>query len=178
VSRQILNGATIRDIEKQSVRDFVTAHDSLLTGRVLDYGCGTQPYRKIVEHAGGTYIGFDRQSFPGNVSGGDVGELADLRPASEGFDAILCTQMIQFVRDPDELLMLFANWLKNGGHLILTGPTNWPEVEPEDLHRHTLAGIRQLLRETGFDIVIAEQRGGLPIPGFGLSIGYGVVARA
>jgi SAM-dependent methyltransferase len=173
-----MRGDEIREIERRTIREFVLWNADLLAGRVLDYGCGKRPYREIVENAGGSYIGFDRVAFGGNVSGEDIGELAELRPASEGFDAILCTQVIQYVREPGELLLMFANWLKNAGHLILTGPTNWPEVEPEDLHRHTLAGIKQLLRETGFDIVIAEQRWGLPLSGFGLSIGYGVVARA
>jgi predicted TPR repeat methyltransferase len=173
-----MNGDQIREIEARTIRQFVLAHDDLLTGRVLDYGCGRRPYRDIVRRAGGTYIGFDREAFAGNVSGEDIGELDELRPASEGFDAILCTQVLQYVRDPDELLLLFANWLRNGGHLILTGPTNWPEVEPDDLHRHTLAGIRRMMRETGFEVVDSESRGTLPIPGFGLSIGYGVVGRA
>lgn len=200
----------LRSIERTSIRDFVqgAAEGGYLSGRVLDYGCGKQPYRDVVEVVGGVYNGFDRMSFPANVSGEDVGDFDFDAPLDEDWDAILCNQVVQYVpfffRDDDgeglpSLLAQFARSLRGGGHLVMTYPTTWPEVEPQDLHRFTKTGMEWLLAEAGFEIVRHEPRawfdpwGGfiIPIP-FGtpeaalahrhppdaLPFGYGVIARA
>lgn len=170
----------LRELERDSIAAWVrvAAEAGCFTGRdVLDYGCGRRPYREIVEQVGGRYHGFDRAGMPGNVSGLDIGDDDD--PLSEGgnrWGAILCTQVLQYVRDPDDLLFRFWDALGNGGTLVLTGPTNWPEVEPEDLHRHTVAGMRRMALECGFTIVRLESRAYMEWNGERLSLGYGLIA--
>lgn len=169
-----LNGDTIRGIERDSIRAFVSSCSEHLGGHVLDFGAGKQPYRDLVP---GDYVAFDRVAFPATVATEDAG--ANDHPLRQNWDAILCTQVIQYVRDPDELIYDFFDALTQfAGHLILTGPTNWPEVEPEDLHRFTRAGIRNVLEEAGFEVLRCESR--LAIDdhsGFELSLGYGVLAQ-
>jgi len=201
----------LRDLERESIRDFVqsAADEGYLSGRVLDYGCGRMPYREIVEAAGGEYHGFDRAYFPANVSGEHIG-------LDEGpWDSILCTQVVQYV--PDEfdphdhsssagvwgLLDYFHSLLspersifhpEQPGHLVLTYPTHWPEVEAADLHRFTKAGMERLLTEAGFTIITHEQRASIRVGKAGVfnaedfqgwlhgtedfALGYGVIARA
>ena len=197
----------LRDYERASIRAFVqqAADDGYLSGRVLDYGCGKQPYRDIVEAAGGEYHGFDLARFQANVSGEDMGasELTmspfwwPIAPPILGhraYDAILCTQVLQYVEDPADLLG-DLRWQENHARLehpfalVLTYPTNWPEVEPEDLHRFTKAGMERLLTEAGFEIVRHERRAEVlmsskrngprpPEPLDYIALGYGVIARA
>jgi hypothetical protein len=187
----------LRDYERESIRTFVqsVADEGYLSGRVLDYGCGAQPYREIVEAVGGEYHGFDRKGYSGNVSGADVGEWEPWMDDHD-YDAILCTQVIQYVPLP-----VLTERLYEWGHardtigvdaiLILTYPTNWPEIEPEDLHRFTKVGMERLLTEAGFEIVRHEQRGVVFDPAFPsgrnkritatgeeFALGYGVVCRA
>jgi hypothetical protein len=171
----------LRELERDSIRDWVlrAGNAGCFAGQdVLDYGCGQQPYRSIVEAGGGRYHGFDRAGMPGNVSGVDVGDDDD--PLSAGgnrWGAILCTQVLQYVRDPDELLFRFWDALEPAGFLVLTGATNWPEVEAADLHRHTVAGIGRMALECGFTVVQLESRAQIDWHGASLSLGYGLIAN-
>lgn len=176
-----INNANVRTLERASILEFVQRCALYLTGDVLDLGCGLQPYRPVVEDAGGAYYPFDRVTFPANVSLETIGDSA-LDPSSSyserwRWDAVLTTQVIQYV--PHTYMWLESiRWsLKHGGHLILTGPTTWAEVEREDLCRFTLNGITRLLSEAGFDVLIAEHRAVIDLGGFQLPIGYGILAR-
>lgn len=168
---------TIRALEHDSIRRFVESCGPLFDGaRVLDYGCGKQPYKSIVEAAGGTYEPYDRKTLPANVSDADVGEdprLGDWR------DVILCNQIIQYVPDPVYLLRIqFKNLLRPGGALVMTYPTCWDEVEPADLHRFTRWGMERLLKDSEFTIERHQRRAEIDLGGFKFPLGYGVVARA
>ncbi len=177
--------------ENASIRHFVAqaASEGYLRGRVLDYGCGRQPYRNLVESFGAEYYGYDHDSFPAHIGTTSVGTDPTY---TEHFDAILCTQVIQYVpihRDerytPDgSIRALLDRWrtaLGRDGHLILTYPTNWPEVQPEDLHRFTKSGMERLLAEAGYTVVMHERRATTAVmidQSAVLALGYGVVARA
>ena len=172
----------LRTIERDSIRAFVqrAAKEGYLSGQVLDYGCGKQPYRDIVEAAGGEYFGFDNTDLPANVSDEHIGG----DEIHEDFDACLCTQVVQYVPDIVDFIFLLSSIVaQKHGHLVLTYPTNWPEVEPEDLHRFTKAGMERLLTEAGFEIVLHEQRASVRVfvgewHTDEMALGYGVVARA
>jgi SAM-dependent methyltransferase len=167
----------LRRVEKETIRDFVYANDRLLGGRVLDFGSGTSPYADIVETAGGVYIPFDRREFPATVLGYDVGpdeaDWGDL-------DAILMTQVVQYLPDPADVLGGFCDVLRGGnpGALIISGPTHWPIVEREDLHRFTTNGIDRLLRDVGFRDVAAEDRWATRTGNLTHVVGWQCVAHA
>jgi len=146
---------TLREREAESIRAFLRGHADTFAGqRVLDYGAGRQPYRDIVEDAGGEYVPFDSPVFPASVASADTTEL-ERGP----WDVIVCTQVIQYVPDVPGLLEMFHAELADApGILLLTGPTNWPVVELEDLWRFTLAGIVRLLGEAGFGYVEGDYR--------------------
>lgn len=155
--------AELSALEKASIRAFVESCAEHFTGRTLDYGCGKQPYRDVVERAGGEYVPFDRRGLPGG-SGGDIGE------SGGRFDAVLCTQVIQYTNARALLDRLHDERCV----LVLTGPTCWIEP-PGHLHNFTTEGIRRLLLSVGFTVERLESRGHV---GPGFSIGYGAVARA
>jgi hypothetical protein len=173
------NNQTVRELETASIRAFVESCADHLTGRVLDYGCGRQPYRGIVEHMGATYVGHDRARYPANISGDDIGPDRPL-DAEQAWDAILSTQTFQYVPwlELPELLFSFWTALRPGGKLVATGPTNWAEVQPEDLHRLTRAGVRALVESVGFEVERLESRAEIDLGGFRLSLGWGLVASA
>jgi len=172
----------LRTLERDSIRSFVqsAADDGYLSGRVLDYGCGKQPYRDIVEVAGGEYQGYDRADFPASVTDDDIG-LGDPwwdDPEEWGFGALLCTQVLQYVPDESEMLEEFRYYLREQhGALVLTYPTHWPEVEPGDLQRFTKAGMERLLTEAGFAIIRHQRRAEIRCLGETFALGYGVIAR-
>jgi SAM-dependent methyltransferase len=179
----------ILKLERDSIAAFVLSCRNEIRGRVLDYGCGKQPYKQIVlDHLDdGEYVPHDRAHYPANISVTDVGPDDPLVRAvgpdrtlhgRHWWDTILCNQMIQYHPEPFELLCDFCESLASGGHLILTGPTNWREIEAADLYRFTLEGARTMLASAGFEIVRLEQRAFLDVaPGFQMSLGYGALAR-
>jgi predicted TPR repeat methyltransferase len=158
---------SIRQLERASLRSFLQRiGQKYLRGRVLDFGAGTaatcqkpQPYKDLVS---GEYLPYD------------VGD--DELPAGP-YDAILCTQVLQYLEDPEGVLTSFRMWLEPKGHLVMTYPTNWPEVEPSDLRRFTKAGVEKMLASIGFEVIAHERRGVISLNGFELALGYGVVAR-
>lgn len=149
-------------IERLSLYKFVESCAHLFTGRVLDYGCGRQPYRDVVEQAGGEYVPFDRAGLPGGA-GGDIGDTHGW------FDAVLCTQVIQYAN----ARALLDTLRDLAPVLVLTGPTCWIEP-PGHLGGLSLEGVRRLLLATGYRVERLESRGHV---GPGFSIGYGAVAR-
>jgi hypothetical protein len=71
-----------------------------------------------------------------------------------------------------------AHLAKFAATLVMTYPTNWPEVETDDLHRFTKAGMERLLHRAAFNIVVHEQRASVRAVGNRFVLGYGVVARS
>lgn len=167
----------IRELERDSIRAFVASYP--FHGDVLDYGCGKMPYQTVVLGAAVgnavRYVPWDRATLPANVSDGDVG--ADDVLHGRQWDAILCTQVVQYVPDVYRLLRRFRDALKPGGALVLTGPGCWAEVEPDDLHRFTRAGIGRLLTAAGFEVERLEERAAVDLGGFRFSLGWGAVGR-
>ena len=170
--RQVDNH-TVRNVERASIRAFVESCADLLTGNVLDYGAGKQPYRDLVLRASGGYHAYDRVAFPANVSGEDVG--AELGLAV--YDTIICTQVAQYWPSPNRSLEYLHKLLVHKGYLVMTYPTTWAEVEEADLWRYTKAGMERLLGEAGFIVERHELRAEINLGGFRLPIGYGVAAH-
>ncbi len=158
---------SVRDLERWSIRTFVEKHNDKLVGRTLDYGCGRQPYRDLV---GGTYVAYDKNPEYGCTE----------PPWKHGlFDAILCTQVIEYITDPLLLLMKFNNILRPGGFLVMTYPTNWDEVEGDDLFRFTRNGMELVLGRASFKVLAHEKRADVYTQdGFRFPLGYGVVATS
>lgn len=129
-----------------------------LKGDVLDFGCGTQPYKDLVN---GTYTGFEK---------GDNWE-------DKEYDCIMCNQVMQYLTDPSDYLNTMNYHLKKGGYLVMTYPTHWEELEHLDFWRFTKAGMELLLRRNGFEIIKHQERCNIPFEDFKLAIGYGVIAK-
>lgn len=160
----------LRHLERESIRAFIKSHAVLMSGKlVLDLGCGQQPYRDIVERADGMYVGYDRPYFTGSVVAEPIGN--DPTPAST-WGVVLCTQVIQYVEHPLEWLSEIRASLNGSGRLLMTGPTNWPIVESDDLRRYTPAGIAYDLEQVGFTSIEVSERATWQ----GFLLGWGAVA--
>src|SRR4026208_681832 len=161
----------LTDLDVTSIRKFVqsAADEGYLSGRVLDYGAGRQPYREIVETAGGKYHGYDRAEFPCNRAG-DVGEDSLLERTD--WDAILCTGILQFLPQGFWFAPNLFHNMRPGSILVLTYTTNWPEVNEEDFHRFTRAGMEKLWTDMDFSILRHERRATIHALGYEWATGY------
>lgn len=113
-------------------------------GRVLDIGCGLQPYRPFLDASQTEYVGIDRE---GPLSKPTiVGNAESLPFPDESFDVVLSTQVLEHLPEPERALAEAVRVLKRGGRLILTVPGVWPTHEaPHDFWRFTRHGLMRLL---------------------------------
>jgi len=126
-----------------------------LTGVVVDLGSRDKPYGPWLGAGVTEHIGLDLAPGPGV----DVVIAPDQRlPFADGsVDAVLCTQVLEFVADPDALLAEIARCLTPGGRLVLTVPftANQHGEGDSDLLRLSAAGAREVV---GRALVVDEVR--------------------
>lgn len=78
------------------------------------------------------------------------------------YDYILCTQVLEHVKKPEEMFQEFKRLLKPGGKLFLS--TNFIyqiHMVPDDYWRFTEYGLKHLGKIAGFKIEKLEQQGGI-----------------
>lgn len=109
---------------------------------VLDVGGRVQPYRPLLEGSLRRYIAVDlRQSSLVNVvARGEQIPLADGQ-----FDLVICTQVLQYIAQPDAVIAEIHRVLKLGGSLLLSVPATYPRDADEECWRFFPAALRQLL---------------------------------
>ncbi|MEY4575711.1 MAG: hypothetical protein RL701_414 [Pseudomonadota bacterium] len=117
-------------------------------GRVLDIGCGLQPYRQFLNASRTEYVGLDRE---GPLSQPTVvGSAEDLPFDDQSFDVVISTQVLEHVQEPRVALHEAVRVLRPGGRLLLTVPGVWPTHEaPHDYWRFTRHGLLHLLETEG-----------------------------
>jgi SAM-dependent methyltransferase len=130
-----------------------------LRGRVLDVGCGLQPYRSLLDSSV-EYVGLDRD---GPLSRPTVVGTAENIPFdADAFDAVLSTQVLEHVREPETALREAVRVLRRGGTIVLTVPGVWPAHEvPHDYWRFTRHGLLAMLERVGIASASVQPLGGL-----------------
>jgi SAM-dependent methyltransferase len=145
---------------RRYLREALERHRGVFRGRVLDIGCGRQPYRGLVEAAGGAYVGLDLPR-PGTVA--DLyGSALDLPFPAGSFEAVLCTEVLEHLPVPQRCLTEVARVLTAGGHLVMTTPWLWgPHEVPHDYFRYTEHGLRHLAESAGLKVLAVQKTCGI-----------------
>jgi SAM-dependent methyltransferase len=117
--------------------------------KLLDYGCGTSPYRGLfpnAEYRRADLPGVEETDYVINTEGG-------INERDECFDCILSTQVLAHVRDKQRYLRQCHRLLKRDGCLLLTTHgLYWDAPSPNDYWRWTADGLREELCEAGFRV--------------------------
>jgi 2-polyprenyl-3-methyl-5-hydroxy-6-metoxy-1,4-benzoquinol methylase len=115
------------------------SHEKLLAlvgraGHVLDVGCSSGYLAKRLQARGNVVVGIDlddeaakhARRFCEAVHVGDV-EIMDLPFELSSFDAVLCGDVIEHLRDPQRFLERVRPLLRSDGRLVLSTPNiaNW-----------------------------------------------------
>jgi len=130
-----------------------------LQGEMIDVGCGRRPYAGYFGHV-------KRQwscDFDGKRGRVDFECPADAVPLPDGsMDSILCTEVLEHVRNPLAVWREFNRLLRPGGKVLLATPMYWPgHEEPYDYYRYPEFGLRWLAAESGFELLRLIPRGGV-----------------
>lgn len=143
------------DTDWMVLRDLARSLQAAISGyvragmTVFDFGCGTMPYKGMVELAGGQYIG------------ADFGEDADVIIQSDGtalqpdssVDVVLSVQVLEHVKDLDHYFAEIARVLKPDGKLLLSTHGTWLyHPHPEDHRRWTRTGLKNDIETRGFKV--------------------------
>ncbi|MGO9088657.1 MAG: class I SAM-dependent methyltransferase [Candidatus Sulfotelmatobacter sp.] len=122
---------------------------------VLDVGGRIQPYRPLLEGRVRSYVAVDPLRTP-LVNLVAHGERIPL--ASDCFDLVICTQVLEYVPEPASVVAEIHRVLKPGGCLWLSVPSVCPRDADHECWRFLPASLRHLL--SGFDRVEVVPEGG------------------
>lgn len=117
--------------------------------RLLDFGCGGSPYRKLFPNAD-----YKRADLAGMSEVDFIIEPGKpLNAPDASFDLVLSTQVFEHVEDPAMYLRECQRLLKPEGKLILTTHGTFPDHgAPWDFQRWTPHGLARDVKTAGFEI--------------------------
>lgn len=147
-------GSIWRDVE-QLLRD--------AEGKVVDVGCGGQPYRSLLPRSV-EYVGIDiadaTRDFGYETTDTIYFNGEDWPEQTANADVVLCTEVLEHVPRPADFLARAYAALRPGGRVVCTVPfaARWHFV-PFDYWRFTPSGLKQLFESAGFVDVQIWARG-------------------
>lgn len=136
------------------------------SGRLLDFGCADVPYRRLFPDT----VDYVSADLPGNPQASVVIRPDGTVPVdAASCDAVLSTQALEHVADPDLYLSECFRVLKPRGRLLLSTHGVMPyHPDPVDFWRWTCAGLERIVMAPGFELVRFEGIMGLTACGLQL----------
>lgn len=152
---------SVMDPENGRIRHFLAEQIAKIDdgARVLDASAGTRPFASM----------FGRQHYQScDVPGGFYKGKHDFECYLEAipkpdasYDAIVLTQVLEHVPNPEKVLKELARVMRPGGKLLLSVPLNGPlHGEPWHFFHFTHFGLAQLAINTGWRVASCEKIGG------------------
>lgn len=150
-------------------------YSNVLKGKVLDFGCGSKPYKHIFTKAS-EYIGVDYFIDGRNENIGVVDFFYDGKRIpfdNNTFDGIVCTEVLEHVFNINEVLIELNRVLKPKGAALITTPFMWEEHEmPYDYARYTSIGLKHLFEKHGFKVIDNKKSGNTVYVFFQFGLNY------
>jgi SAM-dependent methyltransferase len=138
----------------------ISKHAPSLTGRLMDFGCGSKPYKSLFGHVQ-EYVGVDfhNEGHPHQNEQIDVFYDGKTLPFSDGeFDAVLASEVFEHIFNLEDMVREIHRVMKPGANILVTLPFVWNEHEvPYDFARYSSFGIKDLLSRNGFDVVAIDK---------------------
>lgn len=139
----------------------ITKYSPQLKGRLLDFGCGSKPYKSLFQVD--EYIGVDFES-PGHPH---INEQIDvfydghhLPFPNSHFDSIFTSEVFEHVFNLPDILKELNRVLKPGGQILITCPFAICEHEvPNDYARYTSFAMKHMLESNGFTVLQGDKTG-------------------
>ncbi|MBS1511620.1 MAG: class I SAM-dependent methyltransferase [Bacteroidetes bacterium] len=139
----------------------ISKNSIYLKGSVMDFGCGSKPYRKLI-HAS-EYIGVDfmNEGHPHENEQIDIYYNGRTIPLpDERFDGVISSEVFEHIFNLPEVLKEIHRVMKKDGVLLATCPFVWKEHEiPNDYARYTVFALEDILTKSGFEKIVIEKTG-------------------
>lgn len=166
-----LKNRLIYHIHDNALKEFAAKYAS---GRLIDIGCGTKPYRTLLESYVSEHIGVDHADTLHAKSDIDLFGTAYEIPAGDSeFQTALCSAVLEHLEEPEAALKECYRILCPGGYALYSVPFIWHVHEaPRDFFRFTKFGLKYLFEKAGFEII--EIR---PLSGFWVTFGQLLVYK-
>ncbi len=136
-------------------------HIPSLSGSLLDFGCGSKPYKNLFKVDHYTGVDFENPGHPHVNEQIDVFYDGKTLPFPDNyFDSVFSSEVLEHVFNPEEILAELHRVLKKGGKILLTCPFAISEHEvPNDFARYSSFGLRHLFEKHGFSVLAFEKSG-------------------
>ncbi len=125
-----------------------------INGKVLDFGCGSKPYKSFFNST--EYIGIDID-IPQNKENENIDFIYDgisIPFPDEYFDSIFSSEVFEHIFDLDVIMKELNRVLKKTGKILVTVPFIWDEhAYPSDFGRYTSYGIKHVFEKSGFSVI-------------------------
>jgi SAM-dependent methyltransferase len=127
-----------KKITREKLDLFLKKHST--GGKTLDIGCGNVPYVSYFPNS--VTIDVSRLRKPAILA-----DAHCLPFGNESFDVILCTEVLEHLKEPQWAIDEMERVLLDGGKVVLTTRFIFPLHDtPDDYYRFTKYGLRYLLR--------------------------------
>ena len=153
-------------VPRNSILNAVKECTPMLSGVLLDIGCGQMPYRELMMNANKAltqYIGLDLQSSSvHDTSIADIHWDGNTIPLENNtVNSAIATEVLEHSFYPEKTLLEINRVLKPGGTFFFTVPFIWPLHEvPYDAYRYTPFSLKMHLENAGFTSVNIRSLGG------------------
>lgn len=152
-----------RDPEESSIVDFIKEISSKTEdgAMVLDAGAGSRPYRQFFKHCVYESCDYEETIVNGRESHDFYCSLDDIPQPDNKYDLIMCTQVLEHVKNPNKAMKELTRVLKDGGKIAITVPQSYPIHEaPHNYFNFLKFGLRLIVEEAGLQVILLEERGG------------------
>jgi SAM-dependent methyltransferase len=127
--------------------------------RLLDAGSGPTNYRRFFSHA--RYESTDIEQGVGECHA-FISELHSMPVRENAYDAIVCTQVLEHVEYPQQVVSEFSRILKSDGQVFLTAPQSWGvHMAPYHFYNFTRFGLESLFKNAHLEVLSITPIGGI-----------------
>lgn len=149
-----------RYIGRKLIYDFLKENEKYLTGKLLDFGCGSKQYFPVFKHAD-EYAGLDvdtAMKYGFKADGITYYDGLKIPFDGNSFDSCVAIEVFEHIQDIHYSLSEIYRVLKPGGYLVTTCPMVYPiHMAPDDYWRYTDFGLKGMLNTSGFEIIKTER---------------------
>jgi SAM-dependent methyltransferase len=139
----------------------VKKHAGYMKGRMMDFGCGSKPYRSLLNVK--EYVGVDYEGQGHSHENEQIDVFYDgvtLPFPDNHFDSVFSSEVFEHVFNLEEILLEIKRVMKPGAKILVTCPFAIPEHEqPNDYARYSSFGLKHLFEKNGFKVVEYEKIG-------------------